>query len=115
MEKANDTKAGPDISASAMAAAMEAVSPVAGKVWVSCLSEISQFLTERVKQDLDTQKAMMACQSPAAVLKLQADFFTTAMEQYSECSRRLFKTLSTTNPLQGVGSGHSRRYDDLPL
>jgi hypothetical protein len=117
MEKANETKASPDTGTSAMAVAMKAVNPVAAEAWISCTSEIAQFLTERVKQDLDTQKAVMACKSPAELLKVQADFVTTAVDQYTGFSMRLYKamTTATTNPFQGMRPLRARRYDDLPL
>lgn len=111
MEKAKDIKTG----AKSHSSAMQAVSPDAAKAWMACLSEITDFLTQRVKQDLDTQKAMMACQNPAEMLKVQADFLVTAMEQYTGCSQRLLTSLSATNPLHYLGSAKARRYDDVPL
>lgn len=117
MEKANDTKANPDIGTSAMTEAMGAVSPVAAKAWLVCMSETAQFLAERAKQDLGTQEALMACRSPVELLKVQADFLTTAMEQYTSYSMRLSKAMvaAMTNQVQDMGSFRSRRYDDVPL
>jgi hypothetical protein len=45
--------------------------------------EISAFVAERIRQDLDTQSALLRCRSLDEVRDLQVRFFRTAVEQYS--------------------------------
>ncbi|MDO8884583.1 phasin family protein [Pseudotabrizicola sp.] len=117
MGKRNDTRPTPDSGTAAMTQAMMTGSPVVAKAWLSFMSESAQFLTERLQQDLEAQKAMMACKSPTELLKVQSDFLTAAMDQYTDYATRLCKTMTTaaTNPVQDMQSGQSRRYDDIPL
>lgn len=106
-----------DTGAPAMAAAMMAVNPVATKAWMDIMSESTRFLTERLKQDLETQKAMLACKTPAELLQVQSQFLTSAIEHYSKETARLYKMMSTATEttLKDVQSGHARSYDDVPL
>jgi hypothetical protein len=111
------TKPDAAFGADAMIAAMMAVNPVAAKVWPNIMSESARFLTDRLQQDLDTQKALLACKSPTELMQVQAEFFRSAMEQYTDYATRLYTRMSTTakDPDKGAGSGQSRSYDDVPL
>lgn len=117
MGKPNDTSATPATGTSALPAAMMAVSPVAARAWLSFMSESARFLTKRLQQDLNTQKAMLACKSPAELLGVQADFLKTAMDQYSDYATRLYETMTpaTADAIQNMRIGPSRRYDDVPF
>lgn len=81
MAKSNQSKANKDDGASAMAAAMMAVSPAVTRAWLEMMSDSARFLAERLQQDLETQKAMLACKTPTEFLQVQSEFFKTAMEQ----------------------------------
>ena len=117
MGKPSGTGSKPGIGTSAMTETMMAANPVLAEAWNSFMAESSQFLTKRLQQDLDTQRAMMACKSPAELLKLQTEFLSTAMDHYTEYTTRLYKAMSTamSGPLPKTRSGLSRRYDDIPL
>ncbi len=52
--------------------------------------EISDFLVERIRQDLDTQQAMLRCRSVDEFRDLQARFLRTALDQYGGEASRLF-------------------------
>ncbi len=116
MGKPDKTKPGKDPGAAAMAALM-ASSPAATKAWLDIFSESSRFVTDRLQHDMETQKALLACKTPAELLQVQSSFFKTAMEQYADEANRLFKMMSkaTEDTLKEAQSGLSREYDDVPL
>ena len=117
MGKSNTKPAEPTIGTPESTAAMMAVNPIGTSAWMGIMAESQKFLTDRLKQDLDTQQAMLACKTPADVLQVQTEFFKTAMEQYSEEATRLFKMMSDAGQdvIEDVQTGHSRKYDDVPL
>lgn len=92
----------------AMADAMTAFTPMAAGVWQEIMQESARFVTERLQKDLETQQAMLSCKSPAELLQLQADFFQSALSDYTEEATRMLKLMSKTG-------GASREYDDIPL
>ncbi|MDU8945819.1 phasin family protein [Ovoidimarina sediminis] len=98
-------------------AAMMAVSPVATKAWLDIMSESAKFVMERLQQDMETQKAILACKSPMELMQVQSDFISTAVKQYTEEVTRLFNVMSkaTEETIEETRSGHSRGYDDVPL
>ena len=111
------TKSDANSGAPAMIAAIMAVNPIAAKAWPDIMSETASFLTERLQQDIDTQKAMLTCKSPAELLQVQAEFIRSAMEQYMDYATRLYTTMSAAAGDAGKGalSSHSRGYNDVPL
>jgi len=117
MGKTKKTCASEDIGAPAMTAAMMAVNPVATKAWLDIMSESARFVTDRLQQDMNTQKAILACKNPAELLQVQSEFFKTAMEQYTNEATRLYKMMSkaTEDTIEDARTGHSRGYDDVPL
>lgn len=117
MGKTAKKAAQPQTDTTAMATAMMAVSPATTKAWLDVMSESSRFVMDRLQQDLETQRAMLACKSPTDLMRLQAEFFQTAMQQYSEESMRLFKMMSdaTEKTVAEAGTSRSRGYDDVPL
>ncbi len=88
MAKPIDTPATPDIGTSAVKAAMMAVNPAAAQAMMSVMAESARFLTDRLQQDLDAQKALLACKSPTELLQVQSEFMKTAMEQYIDYAIR---------------------------
>ncbi|MDQ2090706.1 phasin family protein [Marimonas arenosa] len=117
MGKPKKTKTDADIATPAFASAMMAVSPVATKAWLDVLSESTRFVADRLQQDLDIQKAMLACKNPTELLQVQTEFFQKAIEQYTDEAKRLFEMMSkaTEDTIKDVQSGHSREYNDVPL
>lgn len=110
------TKGAAGAGASAMAAMM-AASPVAARAWMDIFNEGTRFMADRLQQNLETQKAMLACRSPSDVLQVQSSFVSGAMEQYADEARRLFTMMSDAagTTIRDARTGHSRRYDDVPL
>lgn len=117
MRKPNKTDAKADPGTPAMAAAMMAFNPAMPQAWLDIMSESARFLTERLQQDMDTQKALLACKSPAALLEIQSAFFKTAMAQYIDYTKRLQGKIATAaeDAMEDARSGFSRGYDDVPL
>jgi len=65
----------PEISA--LPAAMMAGHPGA-RIWLEIMAESTRFVSERLQDDLETQKAMLRCESPAELVQLQSEFFRKA-------------------------------------
>lgn len=98
-------------------ASMMSANPVLGKVWMDMFSESARFMTERLRTDLETQKALMACKTPAELVEVQAEFLNTAMRQYAdEAARFVDMTAQASKDIaEDLKSGHSRGYDDVPV
>lgn len=110
-KKSEDTDPG-----AAVAAAWVALNPM-GKIWLDVMSESVRFLSERLEQDVETQKAMLACKEPAELMKLQAEFYRTAVEQYTAEATNMLEIMqkSMAGSVKAASSGLARRYDDIPL
>ena len=117
MTKTKTTKPEAEVATPAFASAMMAVSPVATQAWLDVLSESTRFVADRLQQDLEMQKSMLACTSPADLMQVQTEFFKTAMEQYTDEATRLFKMMSqaTEDTIKDAQSSRARSYDDVPL
>ena len=53
--------------------------------------EISDFITERIRQDVETQAEMLRCRTLDDVRDLQTRFFKTAVDQYAAEMSRLMQ------------------------
>lgn len=117
MVKSDKTHAKADPGTAAMNAAMLAATPAMAKVWLDILSDGARFLTERLQQDMETQKALLACKNPAELVRIQSAFFKTAMAQYTDYAKRCQTKLATATEetMKDARSGFSRGYDDVPL
>lgn len=117
MRKPNETNAKADPGTPAMTAAMQAFNPVLTQAWMDILSDSARFLTERLHQDLDTQKALLACKTPAELLQVQSAFLKSALAQYTAYATRCQSKLATAaeDTMGDARSGFSRGYDDVPL
>ncbi|SIT03551.1 Phasin protein [Roseivivax lentus] len=100
-----------------LSAAIMAVNPAATKAWMDLMSESAQFVTTRLHEDIETQKALLACRTPADLLRLQSDYIQKAIQQYTQEAQRLSKRMSkaTEDIATEMKTGHARRYDDIPL
>jgi hypothetical protein len=56
--------------------------------------EIVDFVSIRVRQDMETQKELLRCRSFDDVREVQTKYFQTAMEQYAAESKRLMELSS---------------------
>jgi hypothetical protein len=97
--------------------AMMSANPVFAKAWMDLMSESARFMTERLRTDMETQKALVACRTPAELVEVQGEFLTTAMQQYAdEAARMLEMTVKASEDIaEDLKSGHSRGYDDVPV
>ena len=68
-------------------------------------SEISDFITERIRQDVETQAEMLRCQTLDDVRDLQTRFYRTAVDQYAAEVSRLMQI--GTNTMQRSLASHS--------
>lgn len=104
-------------SVAAMSQAMLAANPALAGIWSELASESARFVSQRLQEDIKAQTAMLACKTPADLAKLQAEFFQTAMSQYTEEVYRIADImLKATGPIvQLTKTGRSRDYDDVPI
>lgn len=107
----------PQTDTTATNAAMMTLSPLTPGAWFDVVSESNRFVMDRLQQDLETQKAMLSCKNPAEIMRLQSEFFQTALKQYSEETMRLFRMMSdaTEETVAKTKTSRSRGYDDVPL
>ena len=117
MAKSTKPKSAEMGDAPAITAAMMAFNPISAQAWQEVMNECSRFVMDRLQQDMETQKAMMNCKSPAEMMQLQSDFYQTAIKQYSEETMRLLQMMSeaTGKAVEDAEPVHKRRYDDVPL
>jgi hypothetical protein len=90
---------------------LSALNPAAAQAWLDLMQESARFMTTRLQQDIETQKALLACKSPAELMQVQTEFFKSAAKQYSEHTTRLLKGVEQS----AAGNGFARNYDDVPL
>ncbi len=91
--------------------------PTGATAWFNIMAGSSCFIARRLEEDLKTQRALLGCTTPADTVKVQADYYNTAIEQYSaEVSRILGIVSGAMNgPQAPLKSMFARRYDDVPL
>ena len=81
----------PSDEAMATLAALQAAGPGAmAKVYVSMLegmgdvgAEVMQFVTDRIAADMETQKEIMQCRTPADLMEVQQSFLKKAFDEYT--------------------------------
>lgn len=84
--------------------AVTPLSPTAlmGTAWferVSDLgSEVMSFVAERIKQDVETQHALLRCKSLSEVQHVQAEFLQKAFDQYQAETGKLIEMTGMTAP-----------------
>jgi hypothetical protein len=98
-----------------LAEAMMTPGPEAMQAWQEILSEWGRFYADRLQQDLETQRAMLACKSPADLMQVQADFYQKAIQQYSEQGMRMMQKVVDASAQTTKGLHSARKYDDVPL
>lgn len=59
-------------------------------------SEISSFVTERIREDLQTHYTLLHCNSLPEVQKVQAEFLQKAFDQYQAETGKLIKMSEMT-------------------
>jgi hypothetical protein len=113
-KSAKKTTAKPDTSA--LTSAMAAGNPAA-RMWLDIMAESTRFVSERLQNDLETQRAMLRCQSPADLVQVQSDFIRKAVEQYTSEAQRMYQIMTevTGDAVKDTKTGTKRGYDDIPV
>lgn len=66
-----------------------------GTAWVEAISqmgsEVTQFVADRIKEDVKTQHKILHCKDMTELHNLQAEFLQTALEQYAAESGKLLE------------------------
>lgn len=85
--------------------------------WLESLTASGRFIARRLEEDMKAQQALLACRSPEDVLRVQADYFRTAVAQYSAETGRVVGVFlgAMGGPLARSRSAIAREYDDVPL
>ena len=117
MGKAKKSEASVEDQESKITATMMAVNPGIASAWVGVFAEGTRFLAHRLRQDLATQKAILDCNNATELLAVQAEFFETAIEDYSKEVMRLSNMVlrATEEAVEDAVSSHSVNNDDLPI
>ncbi|SEM58015.1 Phasin protein [Roseovarius tolerans] len=113
-KSAKKTTAKPDTTA--LTSAMAAGNPAA-RMWLDIMAESTRFVSERLQNDLETQRAMLRCQSPADLVQVQSDFIRKAVEQYTSEAQRMYQIMTqvTGDAVKDTKTGTKRGYDDIPV
>jgi len=117
MPKSKGGKAGSTSDTPDTSKAMPGVNPDAMEAWQGVMTECNRFFMARLREDLETQKAMLRCTSPAELMQVQTEFYQSAVRQYSEEAMRLFQMMTdaTTTSVRTDTRSNRRKYDDVPL
>lgn len=66
-----------------------------GTTWAEAMAdwnaEVVSFLSDRIKEDVKTQQALLHCKSPQDVQRVQLEFLEKAREQYTAETGKLLK------------------------
>lgn len=82
--------------------AFNTLSPAAwmGTAWFARMGDLSRevtsFVAERIKEDVQTQQALLHCKSLSDVQKLQAEFLQKAFDQYQAETGKLVEMAGLT-------------------
>lgn len=100
-----------------MTVAMMAGSPALAKAWADIMRESARFLSDRLQEDMETQKALLSCKNPAEVVQVQSEFFRKAMVDYTDEAQRMLMLMTGAgeDALEETKSTTKRGYDDVPV
>jgi hypothetical protein len=87
------------------------------QAWTQIGAETVRFISDRLQQDIKTQKAMLACTSLEDLRKVQADFFRATQNHYATQGQRMMEIVgkaATIWPIPATGSA-KLAYDDVPV
>lgn len=86
-EKTKDTVSPMNVLIDAMQNASTAFVPDFGPEWLEAMSKVGHemltFMSERVKEDLQTQHALLQAKGIAEIQQIQAEFLKKAQEDYA--------------------------------
>jgi len=98
-----------------MTAAMMAGSPAMAKAWADMMTESARFLSDRLQEDMETQKALLSCKTPAEVMQVQSEFFRKAMVDYTAEAQRMLMLMTGASEEALEETTTKRGYDDVPV
>jgi hypothetical protein len=70
---------------------IESASQAVLDMFTQARAEISDFVAERIRQDLDTQQAFLRCRNLDEIRDVQVRFFRTALDQYGGEAAKLVR------------------------
>lgn len=87
------------------------------KAMVDAGTEAMQFLSSRLQQDIEAQRAVMTCKTFEDLQKVQGDFYTKALEDYRGATAKLMgiMTAGAADSAKAATTSTKHRYDDVPL
>ncbi len=100
---------------------MWALNPMVSMVgmagWAEIMKEGVQFVSDRMRKDVQAQRSILNCKSLEDVLRLQSEYYRDALEQYTEQLQRVAELLSqaTVSGWSEATASRAREYDDIPL
>lgn len=118
MAKSTKKAQGPqDPASDGMVAAMAAFSPAATTAWFEIMQESMRFMNERLQQDLEAQRKMLACTTPQELMQVQSEFMKTAFAQYTQETQRMMEKmgLAMTAAAPDTMPKTRRGFDDVPV
>ena len=115
MPRSKEKPTAKDKTANGILTAQMLVSPQAIDAWQGIVAEWGRFVTERSQRDIETQRAMLDCRSPSELMKVQTEFYQTAVQQYSEETMRLMQMMADAARKTVYHAKTARKYNDVPL
>ena len=96
---------------------MTAFTPLGATAWFEIMRESGRFIARRLEEDLKAQQALLASRTAEDIMRVQADYYRTAMEQYTAESGRMMGIIfgAMSESSERSRSAFARRYDDVPL
>ncbi|WP_171054526.1 phasin family protein [Roseovarius arcticus] len=85
-------------------AALNPMRETAMKVWFDMGAEAMQFMSSRMEADVEIQEEMLSCKRLEDVQKVQAKFFSNALEDYNAEAARMMKIMSTAMTQEPEGA-----------
>lgn len=106
-----------DPAATAARAGMAAFSPVAATAWMEIMQEGMRFMNTRLQQDMEVQRAMLACTTPQELMQVQTEFYRKAMSDYTEETQRMMRLmgLAVEATADEAKPKPGRDLDDVPV
>lgn len=87
------------------------------QAWSELGAEMMKFAASRIQRDIEAQKSMLACKNLEDLQKVQAEFYSEVVKDYSAQIQRAMEVMSgaAKKQVDAVVSSAKRGYDDVPL
>lgn len=117
MTKPSETKPNPMAAVMENMAALNPMQVGPFKAMFDASTEAMQFLSSRMEQNLEAQRAIMACKTFENIQTVQANYYTKALEDYRGATAKMMELLKsgTAGGANAAVSSTNRKYDDVPL